>query len=213
MTLLIKKYANRRLYDTVASRYVTLEEVADKIKAGADAQVIDAATGEDLTQSTLAQVILESRGAARLLPVSLLTQLIRMGDDALAEFMGRYMSTALELYLAARTGASALTPYNPFAATPFAAGNALARMMMSAPAAAQQALRGFPWGDAHEAPAPHHAPQGHAPPTPPPAAPSQSGADVMELRRELEALKRAVHDAPKPRARRAPRASERVHKK
>ena len=70
-------------------------------------------------------------------------------------------------------------------------------MMMSAPAAAQQALRGFPWGDAPQPPAPqHHASQGHAPPTPPPAAPSQSGADVMEPRRELEALrKRAVHDA------------------
>ena len=125
--MIVKKYSNRRLYDTEQSRYITQEELAEKIRLGAEVRVIDAATGDDLTQGTLAQIILESRGAARLLPVPLLVQLIRMGDDALAEFLGRYMSSALELYLHAKEGAAAIAPCNPFAGVPFAATSALAR--------------------------------------------------------------------------------------
>ncbi|TMA14751.1 MAG: polyhydroxyalkanoate synthesis repressor PhaR, partial [Deltaproteobacteria bacterium] len=86
---LIKKYGNRRLYDTGHSRYITLEELADIIRGGEDVRVVDAKSGEDLTTGTLAQIIIEGRGAARLLPVPLLVQLIRMGDDALAEFLGQ----------------------------------------------------------------------------------------------------------------------------
>lgn len=117
--MLVKKYGNRRLYDTEASRYVTLEELADKIRSGADCRVIDAKTNEDLTQVTLTQIILESRGAGRLLPIPLLIQLIRLGDDALADFMGRYVSWALEMYL--QTKQVAFGPFslsnmvNPFA--------------------------------------------------------------------------------------------------
>lgn len=70
--------SNRRLYDTEASRYITLEELADRIQAGSDVRVIDAASGDDLTQATLTQIIIESRGAAKLLPVPLLTQMIRL---------------------------------------------------------------------------------------------------------------------------------------
>ncbi len=101
--VLIKKYSNRRLYDTSESRYVTQDELADTIRRGADVQVVDAKTGEDLTQSTLVQVILESP-AARLLPVPLLTRLVRLHDDALAEFLGRWVSGSLDLYLSARQG-------------------------------------------------------------------------------------------------------------
>src|SRR5262245_55497192 len=78
--VIVKKSSNRRLYDTEGSRYVTLEELAEKIRLGAEVKVVDAKTSEDLTQVTLTQIILESRGAARLLPVPLLLQLIRMGD-------------------------------------------------------------------------------------------------------------------------------------
>jgi len=125
--VLIKKYDNRRLYDTEESRYITLDELAEKIKKGADVRVEGARTCEDLTQATLTQII---RGAARLLPVSLLMQLIRMGDDALAEFFGRYLTSSLELYLQAKQGANALAPWNPFAPLPFAATSALARLLV-----------------------------------------------------------------------------------
>jgi polyhydroxyalkanoate synthesis repressor PhaR len=99
--MLVKKYSNRRLYDTEESRYITLDELAEKIRAGADARIVDASSGADLTQTTLTQIILEG-DAGHLLPVPLLLQLIRLGDDALAEFFGRYVGFALEMYLAAK---------------------------------------------------------------------------------------------------------------
>jgi len=112
--MLVKKYGNRRLYDTEQSRYVRLDEIADRIRAGADVQVVDAKSGADLTAPTLAQIIFEDRSAARLLPVPLLLQLVRMGDEPLADFLGRYVSWALEMYLQARSGLGGL--YNPFGA-------------------------------------------------------------------------------------------------
>jgi polyhydroxyalkanoate synthesis repressor PhaR len=129
---LIKKYPNRRLYDTTDSVYITLDELTSRVKGGADVRIVDASTGEDLTQQTLAQMLFDGRGAARFLSVSLLTQLVRLGDDALAEFMGRYVATALELYFQSRRGAQAISPLNPFATLPFAATEALARLLNGA---------------------------------------------------------------------------------
>jgi polyhydroxyalkanoate synthesis repressor PhaR len=163
--VLVKKYSNRRLYDTSDSRYITLEELAEKIRAGADARVVDAKSGEDLTQATLTQIIVESRGGARLLPVPLLIQLIRLGDVALAEFLGRYLSWALELYLQMKQGAQSM-PLQPFATLPFTATNALARLLVS----------GTGWMDSTPQAAP---------------APKVPRVDeIAELRREIDALKR-----------------------
>ena len=185
--MLVKKYSNRRLYDTEQSRYITQEELAEKIRLGAEPRVIDAATGDDLTQSTLAQIILESRGASRLLPVPLLVQLIRMGDDSLAEFLGRYMSAALDLYLHAKEGAAAIAPYNPFANVPFAATNALARLLLGG--------RGNAFG--RRDPAPVSAP---VPPSPSPPPPHETRDEMKDLRRELDEIKRALRPAPAARA-------------
>lgn len=112
--LIVKKYGNRRLYDTARSRYITLADLAELVSRGADVEVVDARSGEDLTDATLAQIVVEGRGAARLLPAPLLVRLIRMGDAALAEFFGQYMSWALELYLQARQGAQAIGPAAAF---------------------------------------------------------------------------------------------------
>lgn len=106
MSKLIKKYTNRRLYDTDESRYITLDELAQMIRSGHDVQVVDASNDTDLTQATLAQIVVESRGAAKLLPVPLLTQMIRMEDDALAEFMSLYLTWSLDLYSAMKTARS-----------------------------------------------------------------------------------------------------------
>jgi polyhydroxyalkanoate synthesis repressor PhaR len=115
-SVLVKKYGNRRLYDTEQSRYITLEELAGSVRQGKEVRVVDARTEEDLTVATLAQIIVEGRGAGRLLPAPLLVQLIRMGDDALAEFLGQYVTWALEVYLQAKQGAQAMGPFNPFGA-------------------------------------------------------------------------------------------------
>jgi len=175
----IKKYSNRRLYDTESSAYVTLDELADKIRTGTDVRVVDAKTGEDLTQVTLTQIITEGRNLAKLLPVPLLMQLIRLGDDALAEFFGRYVTGALEMYMQAKRGAQALTPFNPFASLPFTATDALARLWMSSPFA-----RGAAPG--------HHEVGPEPAPSPAPEAPAEDGGELAALRRELDELKRAV---------------------
>lgn len=187
---IVKKYSNRRLYDTDDSRYITLDELADLVRDGADVFIQDAKTGADLTQATLAQVILESRGGGRLLPVPLLVQMIRMGDDALAEFLGRYMSWAMELYLHAKTGTSTLFPMNPLAQLPFTASNALAKVIMGQnpfkkPVKERRPLPLQPEREVYEAsPTP--------PPPPPLPAADTTADDVAELRRELDELKRAL---------------------
>jgi polyhydroxyalkanoate synthesis repressor PhaR len=167
--LQVKKYSNRRLYDTEASRYMTLEELAERVRGGTDVRVTDAKTGADLTQATLAQIILESRGAAERLPVPLLMQLIRLEDHALAEFMTVYMSQALELYLQMRQGAQSLAAYNPFATLPFSAANTFARMFTGGRSATEY------------------------PSAPPPApAPAPASSDVASLRRELDELRQEM---------------------
>lgn len=162
MAAVIKKYGNRRLYDAEASRYVTLGEIATKIRKGAEVRVVDAKTGADLTQPTLAQVILEDRNAGQLLPVPLLHQLIRMGDDALADFLGRYVTRALEFYLQARQGMGAVNAFNPFAQA-FAPADAFGTFLGA------------------------ERPSG-APAAPPPSV----SQEVEALRREVDALKKSV---------------------
>lgn len=170
--MIVKKYSNRRLYDTQSSRYITLEELADKVRTGTDVRVVDAQTGADLTQVTLTQIILESRGGGKLLPVPVLQRLVRMGDDALAEFFGRYVAWALDVYLAARQGAQAMMPLNPFARI----------MMMSSP-----------WGMGGGAPmAAPPPPPVEAPPMPEEHTADEVAGDVAALRRELEELKKEL---------------------
>ena len=78
--ILIKRYANRKLYDQSRSRYVTLEELEEFIRQGREIRVVDAVSGEDLTSQTLAQIILDTaRGRRSALPVAFLHQLIQHG--------------------------------------------------------------------------------------------------------------------------------------
>jgi polyhydroxyalkanoate synthesis repressor PhaR len=132
-TVLIKKYGNRRLYDTSDSRYVTLDELAQKIRGGSDLRIVDAQNGEDLTQGTLTQIVLETGNAAKFLPVQLLTQMIRLSDDSLAEFFSRYVTGALDVYLQAKRGMQSIASYNPLTQLPMAASDAIARMWMGSP--------------------------------------------------------------------------------
>jgi len=186
---IVKKYGNRRLYDTGDSRYVTLDELATKVRSGVDVKVIDAQTGEELTQATLAQIILEG-GQAKLLPVPLLTQLVQMGDDSLAEFFSRYVSSALEVYLQARRGVQAIAQVNPLATLPLNAGDALARLWMATPFGQAagfgfggQAPAGYPaQGTPAGYPPPGYPPPGYAAPPPgaeppPPDDDSDDGDD------------------------------------
>ena len=98
--VVIKKYANRRLYDTENSAYVTLNQVADMIRAGRQVKVVDAKTDEDVTAFILAQIIMEhAREKNILMPAPLLHLIIRYGDNILEEFFEKYLEQVLKNYL------------------------------------------------------------------------------------------------------------------
>jgi polyhydroxyalkanoate synthesis repressor PhaR len=94
----IKKYANRRLYNTGTSTYVTLEDLATMVKAGADFVVYDAKTGEDITRQVLAQIIFEqeNKEGQSLLPIAFLRQLIRFYGDSMQMLVPRYLEVSLD---------------------------------------------------------------------------------------------------------------------
>ena len=96
MAYVIKRYSNRKLYDTQDSRYVTLEEIEEMIRGGREISVVDAASGEDLTSVTLTQVILEhERNHRGTLPTGFLHQLIKHGE-AWHDVVQRSMRSSLE---------------------------------------------------------------------------------------------------------------------
>ncbi|RAI39621.1 polyhydroxyalkanoate synthesis repressor PhaR [Rhodoplanes roseus] len=98
--VIIKKYANRRLYNTGTSTYVTLEDLAGMLKSGEDFVVYDAKTGEDITRSVLTQIIFEQEGkqGQNLLPITFLRQLIRFYGDSMQMLVPRYLESSLDLF-------------------------------------------------------------------------------------------------------------------
>lgn len=120
-TTIIKKYANRRLYNTASSSYITLDDLARMTREGTDFKVLDAKTGEDITHAILTQIIMEeeSSGGEQMLPVSFLRQLISMYGNSMQAMMPAYLEammsnfrdnqTKLQEALHARAGS------NPFA--------------------------------------------------------------------------------------------------
>jgi polyhydroxyalkanoate synthesis repressor PhaR len=118
----IKKYANRRLYNTGTSTYVTLEDLASMVKSGEDFLVYDAKTGEDITRSVLAQIIFEQENKAgqNLLPTTFLRQLIRFYGDSMQMVVPKYLEQSIatltqeqEKFRKQITGALAGTPFAP----------------------------------------------------------------------------------------------------
>jgi polyhydroxyalkanoate synthesis repressor PhaR len=102
--VLLKKYANRRLYDTEKSEYITLNEVTDMIRQGRQVEVIDAKTKEDVTAFILTQIILESAKTQNaLLPPPILHLIIQYGDNILSEFFDKYLYQTINNYIAARS--------------------------------------------------------------------------------------------------------------
>ena len=114
--VVIKKYANRRLYNTASSSYVTLEHLSDMVKEGIDFVVYDAKTNEDITRSVLTQIIVEEEGreGQNLLPIQFLRQLIGFYGNSMQAFLPSYLEMSLESFTKQqermRTQFSGLTP-------------------------------------------------------------------------------------------------------
>lgn len=96
----IKKYANRRYYDTTQSRHLTLEEIRSLVQQGYDLRVVDAQTEEDITAQVLTQIILElDTPKLDALPVPLLVRIIRMNDQLVKDFIDKYFNKALKSFM------------------------------------------------------------------------------------------------------------------
>ena len=122
--VVVKKYANRRLYNTESSSYVTLEDLAGMVRGGRDFAVFDAKSGEDITRSVLTQIIVEEESKGRnMLPIPFLRQLIGLYGDSLQSVVPRYLEFAMggfakqqEQMRRSVEAMGGLAPLNPFAA-------------------------------------------------------------------------------------------------
>ena len=187
--VVIKKYANRRLYNTATSSYVTLDHLAQMVKDGVEFVVFDAKTGEDITRSVLTQIIVEEESkGANLLPISFLRQLIGFYGDSLQTFVPRYLEMSMENLArnqeqVRETMTKAFGQMFPFPGAPN--GAAVEDMVKNNMAMFQRAMEMFN---------PMTAGKGEAP-----AAPEANGArdDLDTLRGQIDALKKQLDDLAK----------------
>ena len=193
----IKKYANRRLYNTGTSAYVTLEDLAGMVKHGDDFVVYDAKNGDDITRSVLAQIIFEQEGknGQSLLPITFLRQLIRFYGDSMQMLVPSYLEFSLDKLAKEKSGFGAMFDNGslPQAARPiFAQMEEQTRQNMTM---FRQALSMFtPFGlPAISSPEVVASEVCSVPPaqTPEPKAAS-SHADFDDMRRQLEELRKRV---------------------
>jgi len=112
-TVIVKKYGNRRLYDTTNSRYINQDEVAQMVREGHDVQVVDAATGEDFTRLVLTQIVVQyAKESDSAFPLDILRQMVVAGGRATQETTLKYMKTVLDMY---QNAYQAMAPTrNPF---------------------------------------------------------------------------------------------------
>lgn len=92
----IKRYTNRKLYDTVESRYVTLDEIAEMVKQGVEVKIVDNRTKEDLTSVTLAQIVFEEEKKKNQMPLSVLREIIRQPGERINDFISTQVSPRVE---------------------------------------------------------------------------------------------------------------------
>lgn len=167
----IRKYGNRRLYDTERSAYVNLEQLAAMIRRGEDLRVEDARTGEDLTREVLLQVVLEVQGGLDFLPVGLLRRIIRAtGDGPGQALLRQQLATAFAMIHDQLDRLESQFAFlNPAAWVP-------------------------PGARAEPSPAapPEPEPEPMAEPGPPPPPPRSTGEDLASLRARLEALEKRL---------------------
>lgn len=152
--VVIKKYANRRLYNTAASSYVTLDHLSEMVREGVDFTVQDAKTGEDITRSVLTQIIFEQESKGQsMLPVQFLRRLIRFYGDQMQSFLPPYLEMSMESFAKAQEQLRENMSRAFGATTPMAAFEEQAQrnmamfqqaMKMWAPFAAGGAMPGFP---------------------------------------------------------------------
>ncbi len=183
----IKKYANRRLYNTGTSTYVTLEDLAEMVKGGEDFVVFDAKSGDDITRSVLTQIIFEQEAKGQnLLPITFLRQLIRFYGDSIQNLVPTYLDFSIDsLVREQEKFRNQMT--NAFGPTAFAP-TSLSDQVRRNTEMFEQAMRMFlPFGGGVPASRP---PQTSGAPASPEPQPERS--DFDQLRKQLDEMQRRL---------------------
>jgi polyhydroxyalkanoate synthesis repressor PhaR len=184
----IKKYANRRLYNTGTSTYVTLEDLADMVKNGEDFTVVDAKSGEEITRTVLTQIIFEQENKGQnLLPITFLRQLIRFYGDSIQNLIPTYLDFSIDSLVRDqdKLRGQMTNAFGPGAFGPAAFGpgalEAVTEQVRRNTEMFEQAMRMFlPFGTANKADA-------AAPRSDTPAAKAE-GSDFDALRRQIDEM-------------------------
>jgi polyhydroxyalkanoate synthesis repressor PhaR len=176
---IIKKYANRRLYNTGTSSYVTLDDLAEMVKRGEDFQVVDAKSGDDITRSVLTQIIVEQESKGpNLLPVTFLRQLIRFYGDSLQNLVPTYLDFSIDAL--AREQEKFRNQMTQAFGVPFAGLDEHVRRNTEM---FEQAMRMF---------LPFSAGRGSSPSRPSSASSEASSTDIDSLKRQLDEMQEKV---------------------
>ena len=182
--MVIKKYANRRLYNTATSAYVTLDHLSQMVKDKTDFVVYDAKTGDEITRSVLTQIIFEeeSKGGQTLLPIPFLRQLISFYGDSLQGVVPQYLEMSMTQF-ARNQDQMRRYMQNAFGFNPFQQFESMGKQNM---AMFENAMRMFnPFGTAPNG----QVPTGPAPETTPPSAPAPANDTAIDdLKRKLDEL-------------------------
>jgi len=181
--VIIKKYANRRLYNTGTSTYVTLEDLASMVKAGEDFVVYDAKTSEDITRSVLTQIIFEqeNKEGQNLLPITFLRQLIRFYGDSMQMLVPRYLEVSIDT-LAREQGKFRDQMAQAFGVSGFGPLEDMARRNM------EMFERTF----AMFAPFARREAQTGAPPPEPGKAGPREGGEIDDLKRQMDEMQKRL---------------------
>jgi polyhydroxyalkanoate synthesis repressor PhaR len=185
----IKKYANRRLYNTGTSTYVTLEDLAAMVKKGEDFVVVDAKSGEDITRFVLTQIIFEqeSKAGQNLLPATFLRQLIRFYGDQMQMLVPRYLEVSIDSFIREQEKFRQQMT-QAFGTGPFAPLEEQVRRNMEMFERAFSMFAPFPRRDA---------PAGATPKASEPAAPAAEPQQPAEPAVEIDDLKRQLEEVQK----------------
>lgn len=171
-TVIIKKYANRRLYNTQSSSYITLEHLAQMTREGVEFQVLDAKTGTDITHQILTQIIMEEEASGeQMLPVNFLRQLISMYGNSMQSLIPHYLEASMENF---RANQSKLAK----AFEDSLGNNPLAKL-------AEQNMATFRAASAAFMP-------GAEKPEAKPAAPSEDAGDLASLKEQMAAMQKKL---------------------
>jgi len=183
----IKKYANRRLYNTGTSTYVTLEDLAEMVKAGEDFVVFDAKSGDEITRSVLTQIIFEQESKGQnLLPITFLRQLIRFYGDSIQNLIPTYLDFSIESLVREQEKfrGQMTNAFGPAAFGPASLSDTVRRNTEMF----EQAMRMFlPFGGGVAGARP-----GQAPSAPASAEPQAERSDFDQLRKQLEDMQKRL---------------------